>query len=765
MLVLALAWLAIRPAEAARIFVDAEIRSDLQTVVGTMRVDGEGIRLVDPQSLLPMPPDDRERRRTFPNGPEKGWIHLESLGDGRYAFHSILPSRYDATGKVPGRGLYANGLWLPQPVTGTALAQVDWVVDVALPSGTVAILNGVAGTGTVRWTGTAERLSIAVIPHAYASFLTLPEGQVAVVSDRHISSRETEHLEAILADAWPSEDPPNFMVVVSPLRRRLVRAGHGMLFLSDRALRLTDGLWQYHVSAVRKGLLEAGLTAIGDPFARAFVATALSDARAAQPDANRLLGWVSWIPLVDSLLYSGSLPFYSEVFDETYPADPLADDLAELFGPEQQPARAVVRMIDARFGAGTSEQIARQVVAGQPFEAALAAANVPLELVGEWRRARPDENLHLDVRREPDGTWTAHVEREVTVDAPPIAVPLRINGVESVWQAQNGADDESWTFDTKPKIVVDPQGIVRQSRMDDDRFPTRWTVVVSALPYELDLRDERISAFADVAFRRQYDTRWVYNVTAVTDHEDIVAFDAGVNRYFGPLKDRRARPYRLSLSAGPAFLDPDFRPTDGGNVALGAALIGTWDTRVEDLLPTSGHNVTIATTGGFVPSSDERWTSLSLRALGLAPFAGRVTGAARVVGALATGDVAHRLLTLGGTGDVQAIPTDAVVGDRKVGGAVELRWNAIRNASVPLAILWGSDLQLSAGIDQGVLWSDEQRYSALGWTGGLFLAGDILGAQPAGIGGWIAGPLVWAPDELVEDRSDVQLYIRLTQAF
>jgi hypothetical protein len=764
-LVLALAWLAIRPAEAARIFVDAQIRSDLQTVVGTMRIEGEGIRLVDPQSLLPMPPDDRERRRTFPGAPEKGWIHLDSLGGGRYAFHSILPSRYDATGKVPGRGLYANGLWLPQPVTGTELAQVDWVVDVAIPAGSVAILNGVAGTGVVRWSGVAERLGIAVIPHAYASFLTLPQGQVAVVSDHHISSRETDRLETILVDAWPSDDPPSFMVVVSPLRRRLVRAAPGMLFLSDRALRLTDGLWQYHVSAVRKGLLEAGLTGIADPFARAFAAVALADARAAQPDANRLLGWASWVPLVDSLLYSGTLPFYSEVFDETYPADPLADDLAELFGPDQQPPRAVARMIDARFGAGTSEKIARRLVAGESFESALAEVEIPLDLVNAWRRARPDENLHLDVERASDRTWTARLERRGTADAPPIAVPIRIDDVETVWMAEGGADDERWTFDSKPKIRVDPQGIVRQSHADDDRFPTRWTVVVSALPYELDVRDERISAFADVSFRRQYDTRWVYNLTAVTDQEDIVAFDAGVNRYFGPLKDRRARPYRLSLSAGPAFLDPDFRPTDGENWALGAALIGTWDTRVEDLLPTSGHNVTIATTGGFVPSSDQRWSSLSFRALGLVPVAGRFTAAARVVGAVATGDVAHRLLTLGGTGDVQAIPNDAVVGDRKVGGAVELRWNTIRNASVPLFILWGSDMQISAGIDQGVLWSEEEPYSALGWTGGLFLAGDILGAQPAGIGAWVAGPLVWAPDELVEDRSDVQLYIRLTQAF
>ena len=142
-----------------------------------------------------------------------------------------------------------------------------------------------------------------------------------------------------------------------------------------------------------------------------------------------------------------------------------------------------------------------------------------------------------------------------------------------------------------------------------------------------------------------------------------------------------------------------------------------------------------------------------------------MTGAARLVGAVATGDVAHRLLTLGGTGDVQAIPTDAVIGDRKVGGAVELRWNMIRNASVPMAILWGSDIQLSAGLDQGVLWADDKQYSALGWTGGVFAVGDILGAQPAGIGVLVAGPLAWAPEDLVEDRNDLQIYIRLDQAF
>jgi hypothetical protein len=29
----------------------------------------------------------------------------------------------------------------------------------------------------------------------------------------------------------------------------------------------------------------------------------------------------------------------------------------------------------------------------------------------------------------------------------------------------------------------------------------------------------------------------------------------------------------------------------------------------------------------------------------------------------------------------------------------------------------------------------------------------------------VAGPLAWAPADLVEDRSDLQIYIRLGQAF
>jgi hypothetical protein len=260
-----------------------------------------------------------------------------------------------------------------------------------------------------------------------------------------------------------------------------------------------------------------------------------------------------------------------------------------------------------------------------------------------------------------------------------------------------------------------------------------------------------------VSWRRRYDTRWAYNVTALTDHEDIVAFDAGVNRYFGPLQDRRTRPLRLSLSAGPAFLDPDFRPTEGDNVALGASLAAAWDTRVEDLLPTNGHNVTLATTAGFVPSSDERWTSLSLRALGLVPFAetrGRCRARRRRP---RHGDVAHRLLTLGGTAATcRRSPPIACVGDRRWvarSSSAGTRSATHRSRWASTGARTSSSPRDSTGVCSGPTGSIQRPH---GWTGGVFAVGDILGAQPARIGVLVAGPLAWAPDDLVEDgRSQI----------
>ena len=146
----------------------ATLSDDLRTVEGELVViDAPGLRLVDALSQLETPTDDELLRRTFPRGVEEGWLRVEPAGQlaghPRYTFYAILPQRYGAAGLVPGRGLFLNGLWHPQPVWGDAVPVLDWDVEVAFPPGTHGVLNSAHGTGTVHWQGRGERVGLAAV--------------------------------------------------------------------------------------------------------------------------------------------------------------------------------------------------------------------------------------------------------------------------------------------------------------------------------------------------------------------------------------------------------------------------------------------------------------------------------------------------------------------------------------------------------------------------------------------------------------------------
>ena len=285
--------------------------------------DGEGLRLVDLLSQLPVPTDDQDLRRTFPGDVETGWVHLDRPSASRSPFYAVLPRRAGAAGLVPGRGLFANGLWHPHPVRGTELEVVHWDVRVVLPPGVTGVLNGTVGRGELLWAGEAERLSLAVLTKARVTRVPMPVGELVIVDQGPPRARRTERLAATLETTWPGPGAPDVVVVETPLRRRLARTGPGMLFLSDRATRLTGGLWKAHLQSVRQGLVEAGLP-LSDPWERGFAAAALTDPRTSEEgelDVRALLGWFAWIPQVDSLLYDGRLPFYADTFGETWPSD------------------------------------------------------------------------------------------------------------------------------------------------------------------------------------------------------------------------------------------------------------------------------------------------------------------------------------------------------------------------------------------------------------------------------------------------------------
>lgn len=763
-------------AEGPRLHLRARVHPDHRSITGEVELfDPHGTQLRDLLSALPVPRDDLLLRRTFPGPVQRGRLSIlpqpPTQEAERALFVAVLPERVDASGFVRGRGLYANGLWHPQPMHEQALALIDWVVEVEIPAGSVGVLNGEvlpadAPDRWLRWSGRAERLSLAAIPDGRVQEFEVAGGHLRLVDDGPPRPRRDAELVATLRTGWVGIEPPDLTVVESPSWRRMARTGPRTLYLSDHAFRLTKGLWAYHRSAVRRGLLRAGLP-IDDPRLRELAADTLAERPDEAPDARKALGWLSWIPQIDDLLYDGSLPYYSEVFDERWPGDEVLDDLSELTD-RGAPGRVLHHRIDHRLGEGTAQRIVVRLLEGASITEALAEVGLTESGLAElWQLSGPTD-LRVDVQRE-GGGYQVRVQREADAQAPAEAIVLTIDDHEQAWLAGPGPDELVLDLEERPKAIqLDPHGDVDQPP-SFDRWPRRWTVTASAFPAELNLSEGRLSAYADLTFRRQYDTRWLFDLGLATDTRDLARAQVGVYHFRGPLQDRRSRPLRLWVGAGPALLDPRYRPTDTGSVALGGWAGAAWETRVDLDQPMRGYRASLGVDGGLIPGSTARWGRLNGGLTGVVPLGGRVALASRVSGGLAAGAVEHRLLSLGGSGGVRGLPSSALLGHQAAIGSVEGRWSVLRYTSIPLPLAWLSQLQLTAGLDAGLLRATqgapvEGDWRTTGWAFGLGGKADLLGARPTYAAITIGG-LISSEPEIVLDGDLPQIALRLDRNF
>jgi hypothetical protein len=751
------------------------VHPDLRAISGELQIEGgAGLRLVDALQRLPVPADDELLRLTFPAGANEGWLHLRPAPcpstDLCVRFYTVLPDRWGASGRAPGRGLFLNGLWHPQPLGADGAPVLRWEVEVSAPPGAVLVVNDAVGETGVRWAGAAERVALAVVPGGAVLDVGPGVGRVQLVQRGALPRRRRqERLREVIREGWPGPQSPQLVIVETPDWRRLTRSGPGVLFLSDRAFRLSGPLWQFHTPAVRAGVLQAGLP-IDDPFARSIAAAALAEQPA--PDPREILGWFSWIPEIDQLLYDGRLPFYSDVFAETWPGDRVADDLLEVVDP-RSPGAAVVRKLRDAHGPDAARALADGLAAGLPLDEAAAAAGLSPSAVEAWRARPPAQRLHLEVH--PGGrSATLHREGPASLPAEPIPVELRREDgppERLVWAAPPGPG--AWTFplpDGVRGVQVDPGHDVLQAQDDrtDDRWPLRWTTVAAFFPTEWAVTNRRISLSASALLRRQYSTRWAFLGDVSTDPINLVDVTIGALRFLGPLQDRRNRPLRIWFGAGPAVLDPDFRSTEAGGLALGAYAGVAHETRVDALFPRHGHRLSLGGSGGVVPASGQAWALGSASAVQAFDLGGRVALLARGGGGLAAGEVEHRLLALGGGTGFQGLPPQAVVGRQRLLAGAELRAEVLRQASVPGPLVWLSSVQLTGGLELGQLSAcapvEACPARALGWTAGLNLVGDVLGARPTLLGATVARPLLLS-ETLGPVQGPPQSYIRLTQSF
>lgn len=751
---------------ALQIELRADVSPDLRTIRGTLHAD-EPVVFVDPLAALPQPADDRTLFRTFPGARDAGAMTWAEEGPGTWRFETRLPVRYGDLGVLPTDGAWANGGWYPQPVGARGEALVaEWHVDVVLPPGVVGVLNGAVGGSVLSWHGTADRAALAVIVGGRVTELPVRGGVVRFVERNARERAVAKLLTQIVDEAWPLEAPPDLTIVECLDLSRLARSAPGTVFLSDRTFRLSPGfLRPYHVGAVRREVAAAalqghrpafGASPFADGWMRDFGAAALS-AELPSPSVRQVLGWFSWNPLVDALLYDGTLPYFADVFDEPFGGPP---GLLDVLGG-RIPGRAAAVQLDDLRGDGTAARLTRRLVAGSTLAESADALGVPPALVRAWEAAYPhaqDYVVHVDAAG-------ARVERQAPADAPPEVVVVHVNGEPQVpWVTGQGPDELILAADADARstvVRVDPEGHVRESDLANGRWPVKWTVVINGGLFDVSVFQGTFDVGADLLFRRRNDSHNVYGLGVVHTAQDLLSLRVGWVRWLGPLVDRRTRTHRLAFYAVPSLLDPAFRPTDRGAIALGAEAGYAWDTRTDDHFALAGHRLALFVSGGLVPESDDRWATASALAVKLLSPHPRHVFAFKVKAGVASGNVEHRLLPLGGGGYVRAIPEPAVVANERLTASAEYRWAPLRNASIPLPLLWLSEVHLSPGVDAGVAWRDGERHAAVGAALGVHVLVDLLGAKGSLAGVTAAAPL-WT-DGL--DADGLQLYIDFGHAF
>jgi len=767
--------------------IEATVHADLRTIEGVLTLsDDLDTRLVDPLALLPEPEDDRTLFRTYPGAPHHGRVDFERQPDGRWSFRAHLPRRFGATGATR-HGLFANGAWYPQPVTEAAVTEalppdwgipvVDWEVTLTLPERATGALGDQVGGGTLTWSGRAERVPLAVTRRGVLTEIGSDDARLSCLTrgkPRRVLVTELTKQLAIAAEHSPALEGA---CVEAPLRRRLVRSGPGLAYVSDRAFRLTPPLQRFHRVAVTRGVLQS-LLPEPDPFLRELQAAEISTAHADAlkgADADTLLRKLQWLPSINILLSSRRMPFYSEILELPHPGDPLRDDLLEILDPHT-PGTVVMAQLQDTFGPQARIETA------------------PEAWLSAWRVPYPEQDYLLEVDKR---AQTATVTRIAPADAPSETVVLSIDGERHTWVAGSpdpedptSDPDDQHTFslpEEARRITLDPDRHLGQLSRVGDAWPQRYQVTLAMGVSTINLTQLRLLGAGWMTLRKQDDTRNLWIGSIYNGFNDLVGTRLRYLRKAGPLQDGYSRPHVFGVAVENSVLNPRFAETDGFKLGVGGSLSYAWDTRISGHFPLRGQRIGVYGGGGYVPGTDAFWSDAGARAVGVVSPHPRHALAAETSVAVARSSVAHRLLSMGGAGAMTSLPAlpacpnpdedgnrqpCQVLATQRALIATEYRWAPLRNASVPMLLAWGNELQLSGGLEAIAARVRGEPAYAAGVTAGISGVGDILGADPTLMGVTLGWPLWWQgirdPDRTPFPGTNVplpEIYLRWSQAF
>jgi hypothetical protein len=458
------------------------------------------------------------------------------------------------------------------------------------------------------------------------------------------------------------------------------------------------------------------------------------------------------VPLVDQTLNDRSMPFATETLDDVVPDHPVRDDLAERFDPTW-PGTAVVAQLDARYGPGASDEVGAALRDGTLLSEERAA------WLQTFDRPPPEQDYRLQVKA---GRVT--VERDAPADAGVEAAVIDIGGERKLWLTPPGPGAESWTQDPPGPVAFDPDRALPQTSRLGERYPARMVATFTGSAGNISLKPLALNGFATLNLRRADDSRTVFSPGVYFGDQVLAEGRFSVVRMAGRPLDALVREHQLSVGPSLLWLDPRYAPSgDGGSgMALGAQW--TWDTKGEALFPLQGHTVTVGVEAGRLFTAPDSWMLGRVRAAGVLSLHPRVVLAGQVTGALSESDFAHKELDLGSLEGMLSVPIGTVRGRARGVVRGELRVVPIRYSSIPLLVLWGSELQLMGGFEAGVLETQSGPVRAVGATGGFGLVFDWAGAKPS-MTGVTAGWPVYTDGFAVDRTPFPQIVVRAKQWF
>ena len=682
---------------------------------GTLEpTDLDGVVWADPLASLPLPTNDLVQPRTYPGATQRGSVTWTDEA-GVLHFEAQLPHRYGDIGYGPD-GTFANGAWYPQPTVDGHLPVVHWTVRVdAEPAWSVAA-GSHWGLGGVDWEGDADRVSLAAIRNAKA---TPVAPGVVLLSKRAPRRHLTDALMAHLATLPHSEG----VIVEATLLRRLSRGGAGLAYVSDRAWRTSPPGRRFHHVATMRGVIE-GLSPLPDPYARELAAAATIQQHAddlRRVSADDVTRWGRWLPLVDTIRYDRRTPFIGDLLEEVNPSDPLLDDLAEIWDPTA-PGAAVIAEAALSLGAEQLDTLAACLRSGADPDGCGVAVDLPDDFFSVRQVPPVPQNLELRV----DDVVT--VTRQTSAEAPPLRVELQLGDTTEVLDLPAGPSVVERPVPDGP-ARIDPHRLVAQTSRLRDSWPPRTTVTASAYVSTINLTERWVSAVGTLNLRRTYDTHNRWSALVYTDRTTRVGTNLAYTRLFGPQVDGLQRVGRVRLSVDQGWLNPSFASSNAP-IALGAAASVTLDDRISYVFPVRGGRLGATISAGTLAGSPSPWTRATASATRILSPHPRLALALNTTGGVATGDVPHRLLSLGGSGALRSVPASLVVGSRLGVGRAELRVQPMRARSVRLPFMWATDIDLTLGTEVGRLLTPDGWVTAAGLTAGHSITADWFGVSP-----------------------------------